>query len=536
VAAVGVKRASRGVSRRLWPFFLIPVVLIVAAGSAVVELSGATLSSDPTALARLKVQAFGGKLESTQATGPDGQVIPLTLQHGLLTPQRKVAQGERINVDVTLKRPGWDAWLIGKTHHERLTVVAPTSTVTSKWVNGQPVKVDFSAPAANVAYHLSSSGKAKHAAPGKSAAITTATPAGQLRIAVAARSWEKLGPMTTVHYFPASKHTVALVSPAPGSKIGPAQVLKLTFSSPVKNALGSATPKLTPSVTGKWKHVNSHTLEFLPSGYGVPAGSTIKVELPKALSVADSHGNNAKTLHELAWTVPPPSPVRLQQLLAQAGYLPLTFKESGARVERTARGEADAEVIAPKGHFSWRYSNTPGELRKLWNEGEDNVIQKGAIMMFQNEHGLDVDGVAGPDVWKALMADAIAGKRHKGPYNYVYVHRNVPQKLTLWSAGHTVLTSPGNTGVPAAPTDLGTFPVFEHLRVTTMSGTNPDGSHYNDPGIPYVSYFNGGDALHAFPRASFGTPQSLGCVELPLAAAAKVWPYTPIGTLVTIEN
>ena len=54
-----------------------------------------------------------------------------------------------------------------------------------------------------------------------------------------------------------------------------------------------------------------------------------------------------------------------------------------------------------------------------------------------------------------------------------------------------------------------------------MSGTNPDGSHYNDPGIKWVSYFNGGDALHAFDRASFGTPQSLGCVELPLAAAAK---------------
>ena len=71
---------------------------------------------------------------------------------------------------------------------------------------------------------------------------------------------------------------------------------------------------------------------------------------------------------------------------------------------------------------------------------------------------------------------------------------------------------------------------------TTMSGANPDGTHYNDPGIRWISYFNRGDAIHAFPRASFGTPQSLGCVELPLAQAAKVWPYTPIGTLVTIEK
>jgi len=69
-----------------------------------------------------------------------------------------------------------------------------------------------------------------------------------------------------------------------------------------------------------------------------------------------------------------------------------------------------------------------------------------------------------------------------------------------------------------------------------MSGTNPDGSHYNDPGIKWISYFNGGDALHNFDRASFGTPQSLGCVELPLEAAARIWKYTPIGTLVTIES
>ena len=116
------------------------------------------------------------------------------------------------------------------------------------------------------------------------------------------------------------------------------------------------------------------------------------------------------------------------------------------------------------------------------------------------------------------------------------MHRNVPQKLTLWHNGRVVMTSPGNTGVPAAPTNLGTFPVFEHLAVGTMSGTNPDGSHYHDPGIKWISYFSGGEALHAFPRASFGTPQSLGCVELPLASAEKLWPYTPIGTLVTVEN
>jgi lipoprotein-anchoring transpeptidase ErfK/SrfK len=116
------------------------------------------------------------------------------------------------------------------------------------------------------------------------------------------------------------------------------------------------------------------------------------------------------------------------------------------------------------------------------------------------------------------------------------VHETLPQSLSLWVAGRVILTSPGNTGIAQSPTAPGTWPVFEHIAVGTMSGTNPDGSHYHDPGIRWISYFHGGDALHEFPRASFGTPQSLGCVELPEAAAAGVWPYTPIGTLVTIES
>ena len=165
------------------------------------------------------------------------------------------------------------------------------------------------------------------------------------------------------------------------------------------------------------------------------------------------------------------------------------------------------------------------------------MIVRGAIMMYQDEHHLAVDGLPGPQLWQGLLKSAVDDKVEHKSYNYVYVHRDhLPQVATLWHNGKNIFSTPGNTGVAAAPTDLGTFPVFEHLAETTMSGTNPDGSHYNDPGIKWVSYFNGGDALHAFDRASFGTPQSVGCVELPLASAAKIWPYTPIGTLVTIES
>ncbi|HEX4245085.1 MAG TPA: L,D-transpeptidase, partial [Acidimicrobiales bacterium] len=120
-------------------------------------------------------------------------------------------------------------------------------------------------------------------------------------------------------------------------------------------------------------------------------------------------------------------------------------------------------------------------------------------------------------------------------YNYVYVSQVVPQTTTVYSNGAAVYTTPSNTGVAAAPTASGTFPVYIRYTTTTMSGTNPDGSKYVDPGIPWVSYFNGGDALHGFDRSSYGTPQSVGCVEMPPANAAIVYPLTPIGTLVTVS-
>jgi lipoprotein-anchoring transpeptidase ErfK/SrfK len=69
-----------------------------------------------------------------------------------------------------------------------------------------------------------------------------------------------------------------------------------------------------------------------------------------------------------------------------------------------------------------------------------------------------------------------------------------------------------------------------------MTGTNPDGSHYSDPGVPWVNYFNGGDAVHGFPRGSYGTPQSNGCVELPIETAAKVFPLLAIGDLVIVSG
>jgi peptidoglycan hydrolase-like protein with peptidoglycan-binding domain len=333
-----------------------------------------------------------------------------------------------------------------------------------------------------------------------------------------------------VSWFPSGAATAAVATPAPGSTIKPHTPIMLTFSKPVSQALRTHRPPVTPATQGTWHELNSHTIVFEPQGYGYGLGAKVSVALPAGVRLV---GGAASSSSEVGtWTVPPGSTLRLQQLLATLGYLPLTFH--GAAVASTTSAQEGAAVKPPSGGFGWRYGNVPSALRSMWQAGTSGVMTRGAVMAFENDHGLATDGVPGPAVWKALIGAAISGHGSTFGYTFVMVSEATPESLTMWHSGKTEFTVPVNTGIPSNPTVLGTFPVFEHIVSGTMSGTNPDGSHYNDPGIPYISYFNGGDALHGFTRAQFGFPQSLGCVEMTASDASRVFPYTPIGTLVNV--
>jgi peptidoglycan hydrolase-like protein with peptidoglycan-binding domain len=258
-------------------------------------------------------------------------------------------------------------------------------------------------------------------------------------------------------------------------------------------------------------------------------GATETITVPGGASgVVGSEGQRLAQNATSSFTVAPGSTLRLQQLLAELGYLPLTF--TPASPVTSPSQETDDQV----GTFSWRWQDQPASLTTLWTPGTGNVITTGAVMNFENQNGLKTDGLAGPQVWTDLLADIQSNKADANPWDYVLVSESLPESTTVFKDGVEVYSTPANTGVPGAPTALGTFPVYARYTVTTMTGTNPDGSHYVDPGIPWVSYFNGGDALHGFDRGSYGFPQSDGCVEMPPANAAVVFPLTPLGTLVTV--
>ncbi len=326
---------------------------------------------------------------------------------------------------------------------------------------------------------------------------------------------------------PPAALTVASTSPT-GTSVAAGSTISVQFSTAL--APNTPLPSLSPPIAGSWVALSPSMLQYQASAPLVP-GTTETLTVPGgANGIIGSMGQHLAQSSTTSFSVAQGSTLRLQELLAELGYLPLSFTPAAPLTSPTQEGNDQL------GTFTWRWPNLPSALTSLWAQGQSNVITRGAIMNFENQNGLKTDGLAGPQVWTDLLADVQSGHGDANAYNYVLVNKALPETASVYSNGAVTYSTPANTGVAGAPTVDGTFPVYARYTVTTMSGTNPDGSKYVDPGIPWVSYFNGGDALHGFVRGSYGFPQSDGCVEMPPANAAVVFPLTPLGTLVTVEG
>jgi len=298
--------------------------------------------------------------------------------------------------------------------------------------------------------------------------------------------------------------------------------VRVVFNNPL--SVTSPMPVITPTVRGTWAHLSASVISFRAAAPMSP-GTSYRVTVPATTKQAD--GTILRRAVARHFGVAAGSMLRLNQVLAELGYLPLRFVPTGPFHA--------ASTAVQRGTFTWRWRRVAPGLTTLWQPAVYTVITKGALMAFQNDHNFVTDGVASPQVWTALLRAVTTHDVDKATYNYVDVNTAVPQTLTLYVNMRVIYTTLVNTGISSRPTALETDPVYVRYITTTMTGTNPDGSHYSDAGIPWVSYFKGGEALHGFIRGSYGWPQSLGCVEMPFANAHTVFPYTPIGTLVTVR-
>jgi len=327
-------------------------------------------------------------------------------------------------------------------------------------------------------------------------------------------------------------HVLSVTPSDAAHRVNGSRPVTITYSAPL--AADSPTPSITPAVQGTWTAAKGNTMVFTPATAFKP-DSTIIVRIPSGTSgVRTAAGGLLGTPVTVRFHTKSYSTLRLQELMARLGYLPLTWKSKGSNPAADDRAaQLRAAYNAPGGRFSWQ-GNYPGSLTSLWAKGQANLIDVGAIRAFESVEGLPMDGVAGPAVWRDLLRAVAKGQNNPAGYSYALASKGSPETLTVWHDGHVVLHTPANTGIAAAPTADGTYPVYLRMSFQIMKGTNPDGSHYADP-VRNVAYFNGGDALHFFPRASFGFPQSLGCVELPLASSAVAYRYMSYGSLVTVS-
>ena len=327
------------------------------------------------------------------------------------------------------------------------------------------------------------------------------------------------------------------VTPANGAKsVNGAAEIKIQFSAPL--AAGSPLPTISPRIPGSWQPAGTSSLVFVPTA-AFRQYTRVTVKIPGGLlGVKSTSGGLLVRTKTIQFKTGGFRAARLDQLLAQLGYLPLTWTAApGTTVPAAtdALGQLSAAYFPPQGSYSWQ-PGYPAQLRAFWHGGAaSGMIIKGAVMAFEADHGILMDGVAGTQVWRALLK-AVADRRHNANgYTYAIAREANPETLTIWHNGKKVLHLLANTGISVAPTTLGTDPVYLRFRNQIMRGRNPDGSKYADP-VQFVAYFRSGEAVHFFPRGSYGYPQSLGCVELDLNDAARAWPYLTYGSLVTVAR
>lgn len=235
-----------------------------------------------------------------------------------------------------------------------------------------------------------------------------------------------------------------------------------------------------------------------------------------------------------------------------------------------------SSITHPNTHpFLWRFPSPIG-LRKLvhqysWTDPLNPWIL-GALYQFEAVHNLPIvhgkDGILDLPrrIQKALLH---ATRKDPHPWTWVLVTKTPrPETIRIFVAHKGwVFRSICNTGVLHS-TPNGTWPIYARALHTAMIGQFPipvtqrfyrlyraarfAGFHvpvihfgdyhgylvryqpYDDPDIRWVNYFYQGRAVHFYPRAAYGFPQSAGCVELPKNSARRAYSILHYGVPVSI--
>ena len=295
-------------------------------------------------------------------------------------------------------------------------------------------------------------------------------------------------------------------------------------------AISTPRPQLRPHTAGTWTNLGNY--EFFHPVSTLEPCTTYTMRIP-AGTLASGHRRLGHT-RKITFKVACPGITAVQEALARLNYLPYTlhgFVGASSTAGMTRAQAARRAFVLPHGGVLIANVRDAPPL----DVGTLDPTTTGALEVYEEDHNLPIGTTLTPTLWRDLLADETIAGRNPHPYTWVTVTETLPETLEVHQNNKVVLTTPVNTGVPGATTQTGVFPIYVRYVSTTMVGTDPDGVHYVAPDVPWVNYFNGGDAVHGYPRASYGFPQSNGCVELPIATAQTVYGMLAVGDLVIVE-
>lgn len=520
---------------RRWLWLVGGVAALCAAGvGAWYARPRVVFAPSRTALVAVRMQGLGTRVVAASVRAPGLSRAALRVLPNGVWPTRSLAPGARMTVDIRTKG------LFGWTGQDTVTVLTPSmprlsSRAVTTDIGARP-EFRFDAAVAEVQVGSGPVVAAAHGATDVVAGPPAAVPGERERLSVRARArtWEAFGAAQTVEVSSVPWLHVTAVTASTGPSDPAAVDLRATFSAPVTKA-DLAAWQVQPNAAGSWHRVTDRTWVFEPAGAGFAPDSPVTLRIPGGTAGPRARtGSYLQSVATLDIQVPQATTERVQEWLAELGYLPVTWTPDRSGTGTSLPGWQSA-YDPPAGTFKWRYPDVPASLKALWSPVDWTVITQGAVMAFERHEGLPVNGILGSNVWAALRTAVAKHQVFQKPYAYVRVSENLPERLWLWVGGRTILSTLANTGVPKDATAPGTYPVDLRLTHQVMRGKNPNGTRYASP-VNWINYFHGSEAVHGYVRAQYGFPQSDGCVEVPPSVAKKIYPHLYVGALVTVEG
>ena len=283
---------------------------------------------------------------------------------------------------------------------------------------------------------------------GQTATLPTKKAAGAFAVAAAARPWETLGAPVRVTWFPRASHPVVLASPGPGAHTDPLAPIRLTFSQPVSQVLERQGADPDTARAG---------------ALDVPGRPHAPLPARRQRRALQLRPHRPLPVHARGHERPRRGRTRRGASTSRSRRRPscacsscsrrrATSRSTGRRRRRSSGRPCAASSpppsTRPPGTSGGAIRETPHELQSQWQHrrAEPDHARRGD----------DVPGRARPRRRRHRRAGGVArgarrrGRRqapHRG-YSYVYVHRNVPQKLTLWHNGQTCSRRPATPACP----------------------------------------------------------------------------------------